>query len=379
MASYLATATIGQFDVHAYRANGIKFWDFIDPDLLAPVAAPHSGDQFAISQKGDLAYKRLTHTIDVPVGGAHLTFWITGETEFPWDFGFVEAHTAGSDADWTTLPDLNGHSAQDTGFSCPFWLGLHPFLAHYETDNGDGTCSPAGTTGAWWAATGPRDGWEQWDVDLSAWAGKTVEVSISYASDDVVQRKGLFVDDIVSSTGEGDTGFENDGDTLDGWTVPGAPDGSAPNPNDWIAGTVADTPDPAGVVVQGSFARQPEILAFEAQNFGPYPFAAGGGVVDDIPNVGFALENQTRPIYAQEFFTDSINGDDVVVHELAHQWYGDNVALEALAGHLAQRGLRDVRRVAVERARGPGHGPGELRLPVRHLRRRRSVLDRDRR
>ena len=252
---------------------------------------------------------------------------MTGETEFPWDFMFVEAHTAGLD-DWTTLPDLNGHNSQDTGFSCPFWLGLHPFLAHYQTDNGDGTCSPSGTSGAWWAATGARDGWEQWDVDLSAWAGKTVEVSISYASDDVVQRNGLFVDDIVSSTGAGTTSFEADGDVFDGWTVPGAPAGSQPNPNDWIVGTVADTPPNSGQIARGSFARQPEILAFEASNFGRYPFKAGGGIVDDLPGVGFALENQTRPVYAREFFTDSISADDVVVHELAHQWYGDNVALK---------------------------------------------------
>jgi hypothetical protein len=327
MASYLATAEIGKFAIDAYHQDGIRYWDAIDPDLLGPVATPHTGTQFAISQKADLSYKRLERTINVPGGGADLSFWVTGETEFPWDFMFVEAHTAGLD-DWTTLPDLNGHNSQDTGFSCPLWLGFHPFLAHYQTENGDGTCSPSGTSGAWWAATGARDGWEQWDVDLSAWAGKTVEVSISYASDDVVQRNGLFVDDIVSSTGAGTTSFEADGDALDGWTVPGAPAGSQPNPNDWIVGTVADTPPNSGQIARASFARQPEILAFEASNFGRYPFSAGGGIVDDLPGVGFALENQTRPVYAREFFTDNINADDVVVHELAHQWYGDSVALK---------------------------------------------------
>ena len=327
MASYLATATIGKFAMHAYKANGIKYWDAIDPDLFTPVVTAHGGTQFALSEQGDSSYKRLAHTISVPASGADLSFWVAGATEQEWDFAFVEAHTVGLD-DWTTLPDLNGHNSQDTGNSCPGWQAIHPFLSHYQTDNGDGTCSPTGTTGAWWAATGPRDGWEQWKVDLSAWAGKSVEVSISYASDDSVQATGLFVDDIVSSTGVGSTGFENDGNPLDGWTTPGAPAGSAANPNDWIVGTAADAPPPAGVIAQGSFARQPEIIAFEAQNFGPYPFSAGGGVVDDLANVGFALENQTRPIYAQEFFSDPISGDDVVVHELAHMWYGDNVTLK---------------------------------------------------
>ena len=66
-----------------------------------------------------------------------------------------------------------------------------------------------------------------------------------------------------------------------------------------------------------SFDRQPEILAFEADNFGPYPFSASGGVVDDV-DVGFALENQTRPTYSPFFFGGPEGNDFVVVHELAH-------------------------------------------------------------
>ena len=171
MASYLTTATIGEFDVSAYRRDGIRYWDAIDPDLLTP-PAPRTGEQFAISQKGEPAFKRLARTISVPAGGAQLSFWVTRDTEANWDFLFVEAHPVGSD-DWTTLPDLNGHTSDDTGLVCPYWLGLHPFLAHYQTDNGDGTCSPTGTTGEWWAASGSSDGYEQWAVDLSAYAGST--------------------------------------------------------------------------------------------------------------------------------------------------------------------------------------------------------------
>jgi Peptidase family M1 domain/Peptidase M1 N-terminal domain len=325
MASYLTTATIGEFDLRAYKEAGIRFWDAIDPDLFDPVAEPRTGSQFAISQQAEPSYKRLARTISVPAGGATLSFWITRDTETNWDFVFVEAHAPGSD-EWTTLRDVNGNTDQNTGFVCPFWLSLHPFLEHYQTDNGDDTCSPEGTTGDWWAASGSSGGYEQWVVDLSPYAGGVVEVSISYASDDLVQLPGAFVDDIAVSTGEGTTSFEDDGNTFDGWTVPGAPAGSAPNDNDWIAGTAADTPPPLGDTVVQSFARQSEIIEFESSMFGDYPFSAGGGIVDDL-DIGFALEVQTRPIYAKGFFTDPVQGDFVIVHELAHQWFGDSLAL----------------------------------------------------
>jgi hypothetical protein len=151
-------------------------------------------------------------------------------------------------------------------------------------------------------------------------------VSIPYASDDLVQFAGVFVDDIVVSTGEGTTSFDG---TLGSWTVPGAPEGSEPNPNDWIVGTAADAPPPPGEVAEDSLARQPEIIEWESDLFGRYPFTAAGGVVDDYDELGFALETQTRPIYDKGFFTDAISGDSVVVHELAHQWFGDSLAIEA--------------------------------------------------
>ena len=60
------------------------------------------------------------------------------------------------------------------------------------------------------------------------------------------------------------------------------------------------------------------------QFFGPYPFEAQGGIVDS--GLGFALENQTRPVYDGGFFFRGSN-TSVVAHELAHQWFGDSVSV----------------------------------------------------
>jgi len=111
--------------------------------------------------------------------------------------------------------------------------------------------------------------------------------------------------------------------------VLGAPAGSAANPNDWIAGTAEDTPPTLGEIAEQSLARQPEIIGFLSGLFGPYPFSAAGGIVDDTEDLGFALENQTRPVYAKGFFRIPESGASVVVHELAHQWVGDSLAVAA--------------------------------------------------
>lgn len=327
MASYLATATIGEFDLSAYRRDGIRYWDAIDPDLLDPVARPRTGTKFAITGVGNSSYKRLTRTIDVPAGGAGLSFWMTRDTEPDWDFVFVEAHTAGTD-DWTTLRDLNGHTRQDTGLACPAWLEIHPFLEHYQSEQTDGTCSSTGTSGRWWAASGASSGPEHWAFDLSRYAGSTIELSITHASDDLYQIHGAAVDDIVVSTGPGTTSFEDDGDVMDGWTAPGAPATSPTNPNDWFVGTEAQTPASYGIVARDSLARQPEIIRFLSRRFGSYPFGVAGGIVDDDDRLAFALENQTRPVYAKVFFSAPTDGDLVVVHELAHQWFGNSVGVK---------------------------------------------------
>jgi hypothetical protein len=211
---------------------------------------PHTGERFLYSQMADAAYKRLTREIAVPAEGpATLGFWTFYDTEPGWDHVIVEARTPGAD-DWTTLPDLDGHTTQDTGESCPGgWQDLHPFLAHYQTVVATSACTPAGTTGAWNAATGKSGGWQPFSVDLSHWAGRTVEVSIAYVTDLTTQGLGVLLDDITLPDGT-TTSFE-DGD-MGGWRVSGAPPGSHANPNDWIPATAASYPVGASITTPQS-------------------------------------------------------------------------------------------------------------------------------
>jgi aminopeptidase N len=71
-----------------------------------------------------------------------------------------------------------------------------------------------------------------------------------------------------------------------------------------------------------SLRKLPAILELLESEFGPYPFSSTGAIVDKARFVGYALETQTMPIY------DRAPDEVLVVHELAHQWFGDSVTPE---------------------------------------------------
>jgi aminopeptidase N len=65
--------------------------------------------------------------------------------------------------------------------------------------------------------------------------------------------------------------------------------------------------------------RIPEVVDWAEDLFGPYPFSSVGAIVDRPSDVGYALETQNRPVFP------GAPGIVLLVHELAHQWYGDSV------------------------------------------------------
>ena len=207
-----------------------------------PAFDPPTGSQYVYSQQANSSYKRLTRTVDLTGTTAaqapKLQFKVSYDTEPDFDYVFVEAHTPGAD-DWTTLPDSNGNTSTDTGIGCndptsTYWLDENPFLNHYITRAASpAACPSTGTTGSWNAATGNSAGFQDWNIDLSAYAGKQVELSITYASDPGTQGLGVFVDDTKVTAGGAtlaETSFE---DGLGGWAVPGSPPENGTNANDW--------------------------------------------------------------------------------------------------------------------------------------------------
>ncbi|TMR97650.1 M1 family metallopeptidase [Nonomuraea basaltis] len=74
--------------------------------------------------------------------------------------------------------------------------------------------------------------------------------------------------------------------------------------------------------LDGLYTTSAEVTDYWATVFGPYPFGSTGGVVDDYA-AGYALENQTKPLYG------GFNPDEsIIVHELAHQWFGNSLSIK---------------------------------------------------
>jgi aminopeptidase N len=81
-----------------------------------------------------------------------------------------------------------------------------------------------------------------------------------------------------------------------------------------------------GVAAKADIARTPEVIDWESTLFGPYPFDAMGGVVPDA-DFGYALETESKPVYDRIFWRSG-SAMYVVVHENAHEWFGDSVSVD---------------------------------------------------
>ncbi len=64
----------------------------------------------------------------------------------------------------------------------------------------------------------------------------------------------------------------------------------------------------------------PQMVEYFSSVYGPYPFDATGAIVDNA-YVGYALETASRPLF------DRAPDQPTLAHELAHQWFGDDVTL----------------------------------------------------
>ncbi len=182
--------------------------------------APIEGSMEVASGGGHLLTDRMLQ-LNVPVGGT-LDFKTWFDIEEEWDFGFVEASTDGG----TTWEKLTGNITRTSN---------NPNRSTAWTNALGGAASSdkviTGSSLAIDTVDGTPDGWVQGTFTLPAAANALVR--FSYFTDEAVNGKGWFIDDVqVNGFSDGfEAGVANW--TLGGWTHTTGLFG-----NDWIAGFV---------------------------------------------------------------------------------------------------------------------------------------------
>ncbi|MER7586778.1 immune inhibitor A domain-containing protein [Micromonospora sp. NPDC127501] len=176
------------------------------PDKVTTLATPHSGTKMWHSNNDqEWADVKLSRSVDVPAA-ADSKFWMWNNyiIEEDWDYGFVELSTDGG----TTWTEQKVYDEGGTVVTTP-----------------DGYPDPNGRMndfgGKKYGLTGSTDGWRHDYVDLSAYAGTTVQVRLRLATDEAFEERNWFVDDF-SVTGGGATTWSDDVEGgANGWAATG--------------------------------------------------------------------------------------------------------------------------------------------------------------
>ncbi|MBM7503034.1 immune inhibitor A domain-containing protein [Agromyces aurantiacus] len=171
------------------------------PDKVITLSEPHSGEEMWYSGADqDWADLRLTRTFENVPGDAKFWMWNDYVIEADWDYGFVEVSTNGTD--WSELKVYGEDGALDStddGYGDP-----NKRMADYGNKK--------------YGLTGDSHGWVHQYVDLSAYAGQTVQVRLRLATDAAYQDRGWFSDDFSLTSG-GTTVWSDDVESgANGWT-----------------------------------------------------------------------------------------------------------------------------------------------------------------
>ena len=171
------------------------------PDKHVTIGAPHGGESMWWSNQDQSdADVRLTRTIAVPTG-SDVRFWSWNDyvIEELWDYGFIEVSTDGGTS-WSQLEvrdeagNLVSTDEDPNGNLEAYFGGLENGLT--------------GTSGGW------RHDW----VDLTPYAGQTIQLRLRYATDAAFEERGWFADDF-SVTADGATVWSDDVESgLADWT-----------------------------------------------------------------------------------------------------------------------------------------------------------------
>jgi len=192
------------YTAHYYRfLNNKSATLSLDGDDFAGTL-PNSGTYEWYSGAEAWAWRDFHQTFAIPGGGATLNFMTFYDIEEDWDYGYVEVYDQDT-GEWYTLDAA----------------GTVNYVAHGQ----DNPNVPAGreptdyeATGRWHAFTGSSGGWIPVSMDLSPFAGHTIDLYFRTWQDGAFTLQMMYVDDISIP----ELNFSDDVESgEDGWTAGG--------------------------------------------------------------------------------------------------------------------------------------------------------------
>lgn len=177
------SATVNQYgmDYYAIECDGDYTLTFTGSTVVGLLpTSPHSGNYVFWSNRGDESDMTLTREfdftgVDAPI---NLSFEMWHDLETDYDYVFLEASTDGE-----TWQIINTPSGTDE--------------------------DPSGNSYGWgW--NGQTDGWVTEEVDLSQFAGQTVQIRFEYITDAAINGEGFLLDDVRVDAIDYTSDFEAD-------------------------------------------------------------------------------------------------------------------------------------------------------------------------
>ncbi|MFX1590722.1 MAG: hypothetical protein ACFFC1_21525 [Promethearchaeota archaeon] len=227
------------YTAHYFRFNNDRISKMEFEGAPTSDIVPTSGSSEWYSGVGAWAWRNFYQTFDIPASGATLNFMTNFDIEGDWDYGYVEVYDQDT-LEWYTLyadgtvDDLPNAQMNE---NCPDEREPMTYL----------------DAGRWHAFTGYSGGWMPVTMDLTPFAGHTIDLYFTTWQDGAFTLMMMYVDDIAITGPEidffddveaGEAGWTNNGWEItdgiypNGWsmnliTVKGVTADRYPDTSDW--------------------------------------------------------------------------------------------------------------------------------------------------